>query len=145
MKSSQRYVAANPVPFRRASVVCASARMTVGMYDSINYVFPRFGTSPGSISRALSFAESLAQDSPTPRDIAFLCHAKRYLVKSTAEDALLRSLGRVALTNLLSGKRISLSSSATLRLESLSTIRKSAAPEIALVHNADVRLLSPLL
>ena len=115
------------------------------MDDSINYVIPRFGTSPGPISKALSFAESLAQDSPTPRDIAFLCHAKRDLAKSTAEDALLRSLGRAALTNLLAGKRISLSSTATLRLESLSTIRKSAAPEIALVHNADVRLLNSLL
>jgi hypothetical protein len=49
------------------------------------------------------------------------------------------------LAKLLSGKRISLSSSATLRLESLSTIRKSVSPEIALVHNADERLLGSLL
>ena len=46
---------------------------------------------------------------------------------------------------LLSGKRIALSSGSTLRLESLSTIRKSAAPEIAIVHNADIRLLNSLL
>lgn len=119
--------------------------MRVDMDDPINYVVPRFGTSPGPISKALSFAESLAQGSHTPKDIAFLCHAKHYLAKSTAEDALLRSLGRAALTKLLSGKRISLGPSATLRLESLSTIRKSTAPDIALVHNADARLLDSLL
>jgi hypothetical protein len=114
------------------------------MDDPINYVVPRFGTSAEPVVKALLFAETLTRGSTSPKDIVLLCHEKRYFAQSTAVSALQTSLGRGGVRKLLAGDRVPFGSEATLRLESLKTLRKSAAPEVALVCNADIRLLNSL-
>jgi hypothetical protein len=114
------------------------------MDDSTNFVVPRFGTSAEPIVKALLFAKELTRSSTSPKDLVILCHEKRYFARSTAVNALLMCLDRGELTKFLAGDRITFGTGATLRLESLKTIRKSAAPEIALVCNADMRLLNSL-
>jgi len=119
--------------------------MTATTDGSISYVVPRFGTAAEPIAKALQFAKTLAHGSSSPKDLVILCHEKRYFVRSTAVNALPAILCRDRLRAVLAGSRVPLGSSATLRLESLNTIRKSVAPEIALVCNADRRLLGSLL
>jgi hypothetical protein len=115
------------------------------MDDSINFVIPRFATSPKPIVKALQFAKELTNSLTKPKDLVFLCHEKRSINRSTAVEALSATLEPGELSRFLAGNRVNFGSGATLRLESLQTLRNSAAPDLALVFNADIRLLDSLL
>jgi hypothetical protein len=87
----------------------------------------------------------LTQDSPVPRDLVILCHAKGLFAGGTVGKTLLGQLGRGDRGRFLAGERIALSPTATLRLESLRTLRESPAPGIALVLDASTALLNSLM
>lgn len=115
------------------------------MDESINYVVPRFGTAFEPVAKALAFAETLTHGSPTPRDLVILCHAKSWFAGSAVGESLLKALDQRSRGRLMAGERITLSPTATLRLESLRTLTNSPAPEIAIILNADFPLLNSLL
>ena len=114
------------------------------MDQTVSYVVPRYGTSFEPVAKALLFAESLTHGSPRRRDLVFLCHEKSCVASSAVGESLPELLGRNAARKFLAGDRVDLSASATLRLESPRTLRRSPAPEIALALDADISLLNSL-
>jgi len=114
------------------------------MLEPVNYVVPRYGPGAGPFVKAIRFAEALTAVSRDLNDLVIVCGSRKWFLESESGEYLVGLLGSGSARRLAAGERVSLGAAATLRLESLRTLRNSAPPQVALVQNADESLLAAL-